>query len=168
MPREKWFISDTHFFHTNIIRFCGRPFADAHAMNEHMVENWNKLVKPGDLVYHLGDVALNHTDKELTSLLHRLNGRKRLIVGNHDRIKSPVLQICFEKIELWKGFHEHNFTCSHMPLKQGHFRDGEYNVHGHIHNSPAKMEPCYINISVEVVGYAPVHVDTLVAEIAKR
>jgi calcineurin-like phosphoesterase family protein len=166
---EKWFISDTHFFHDNIIRFCSRPFASAAEMNEKMIDNWNGLVKDGDLVYHLGDVACGYSsfsDKEFSTLLSRLKGRKRLIVGNHDPLKNDSIHRFFEKIELWKGFHEHNFTASHMPLKQGHFRDGEFNVHGHVHNN-SLQDAHYLNLSVEVRDYAPVHLDTICAEIKK-
>jgi calcineurin-like phosphoesterase family protein len=166
---EKWFISDTHFFHENIIQFCGRPFANAELMNEALVANWNSVVGPNDYVYHLGDVACGYssfTNRELSELLHSLNGRKRLIVGNHDPIKSTVIQNCFEKIELWKGFKEHNFTASHMPLREGGFRDGAFNVHGHIHNNVID-DPKYINVSVEQINYKPIHIDEIGALIAK-
>jgi calcineurin-like phosphoesterase family protein len=168
--KEKWFISDTHFFHENIIKYCNRPFKDAQEMNEVLVENWNKVVKPNDNVYHLGDVACGYGQDErgLSTLLHSLNGNKRLIVGNHDRLKSPALHRAFEKIELWKGFNipcKGAFTCSHIPLPLHHLRDGDVCVHGHIHNNVLANSTGYINVSVEVRGYAPVHLDTILTEI---
>lgn len=54
-------------------------------MNEALIENWNNVVGPEDSVYHMGDVALGKWD-EWDKSLSRLNGRKRLIVGNHDRL----------------------------------------------------------------------------------
>lgn len=78
-----FFTSDHHFGHANIIKFCNRPFANVEEMNEIMIERWNEKVAPDDEVYHLGDVAL--TDKEnLAAILDRLNGKKYLIVGNHE------------------------------------------------------------------------------------
>ena len=159
---EKWFISDTHFFHENIIRFCNRPFEDAQSMNEFMIDRWNTLIRPSDKVYHLGDVACGYAgdDKKLGNLLSRLNGKKRLIVGNHDNIKSPALHKYFEKIELWYGDKKWGFTCSHIPLPLNHLRDGDFCVHGHIHNN-LESDLHYINVCVEHHRYEPVHIDEI-------
>lgn len=168
-----WFTSDHHFFHENILKFRGadgnliRPgFASVDEMNWHMVERWNSVVKPQDKVWHLGDVAFKTVDKaeQLDALLSKLHGHKRLLVGNHDNIKSPVIQKHFEKIELWKGFKDEGFTCSHIPLMLGSLRDGSVCVHGHIHQNMMK-EKGYINMCVEVRDYTPVHMDALVKEV---
>lgn len=50
-----FFTSDTHFNHTNIIRFCNRPFKDVAHMNETIIANWNSVVGPDDIIFHLGD-----------------------------------------------------------------------------------------------------------------
>lgn len=159
---EKWFISDTHFFHENIIRFCERPFQDAQQMNEFMVDKWNRTVAPGDKVYHLGDVACGFggDDSKLGNLLGRLNGKKRLVVGNHDNLKSVSLQKHFEKLELWYGQKKWGFTCSHIPLPLEHLRDGNFCVHGHIHNA-IKNDPHYINVCVEHTLYGLLNIDDI-------
>lgn len=164
-----WFISDTHFFHDNIIHFCGRPFANSDLMNECLIQNWNEVVKPQDKVYHLGDVACgNHNDKELGRLLSQLNGHKRLIVGNHDNVKSPAIQKYFDKIQLWNGFYIDGigFTTSHIPLPLEHLRDGKFCVHGHIHNH-LHSDPHYINVCVEHTGYGPMHIDLIAVQMKK-
>lgn len=163
---DKWFISDTHFFHSNIIKYCNRPFENADVMDETMIQNWNNTVKPNDKVYHLGDVALGFggDDKKLGNLLRRLNGKKRLIAGNHDNLKSVSLQTFFEKIEIWYGNKDWGFTCSHIPLPLTHLRDGKVNVHGHIHNN-VEDNPRYISVCVERRNYTPVHLDTILTEI---
>ncbi len=70
----------------------------------------------------------------------------------------------FDKVMFWHGFKDENFTASHMPLRLEGLRDGDFNVHGHIHQN--KMEdPHYINVSVEVRDYTPVNMDTIVFEI---
>lgn len=159
---EKWFISDTHFFHENIIQYCGRPFANAELMNENMVNNWNSVVNHNDYVYHLGDVACGYggDERALAELLFSLNGRKRLIVGNHDHLKSPALHKAFEKIELWKGFKEEDFTCIHIPIELGSLRDGTFCVHGHLHNN-LKENSHYINVCVEHTDFTPINLDTI-------
>ena len=53
-----FFTSDTHFNHANIIRFCNRPFKDVSHMNEAIISNWNRVVGPEDIVFHLGDFCL--------------------------------------------------------------------------------------------------------------
>lgn len=174
MP-DKWFISDTHFFHENILNFKDndgnliRHFYDAVEMNERMIENWNARVKPQDKVYHLGDVAVGVKEqKAFTELMHRLNGHKRLCLGNHDHIRSPAYQV-FEKIDLWTGgrFKSWNFVCSHIPLRHDQMRDGDYNVHGHIHQNLID-DPRYINVCVEHTDYKPVHMDEILATIKNR
>ena len=81
-----WFTSDTHFYHSNIIRYCDRPFKHADEMNEILIENWNRVVQPDDQIYHLGDFAFCPPDKA-ANIARRLHGKKFLLKGNHDRTK---------------------------------------------------------------------------------
>lgn len=82
-----WFTADLHFGHANIISYSGRPFADATAMNQALIERWNASIHPDDTVWVLGDVALGRIDETL-ALVGELNGRKLLLTGNHDRCCS--------------------------------------------------------------------------------
>lgn len=139
-------------------------------MNEAMIDNWNKVVKPQDHVWHLGDVAMGQSDGAHHRLLQRLNGHKRLVVGNHDKLKSKSLHCNFQKIELWRGFHEYGFTCVHIPLQIEQLRDGQVCVHGHIHTNLVldkfkKPDPRYINVCVEHTNYTPVHLDEIIARV---
>ena len=83
----RFFTSDTHFGHRNILKYTDRHlrYRDVDHMNEEIVHAWNSQVGPDDEVYHLGDVALGPW-VEWDSILTRLNGFKILVVGNHDRI----------------------------------------------------------------------------------
>ena len=165
---EKWFTSDHHFFHTNILKFVDdqghrirHPFQSLEEMHEYMIERWNSVVKDNDYVYHLGDVTFQYHGP-FNNLMSRLKGKKRLIVGN--QIWNPNLMRWFEKADLWKGFKEGNFTCTHMPHRLESLRDGAFNVHGHTHQN--MMEDLrYINVSVEVRDYTPVHYDQILKEI---
>lgn len=81
----RYWTSDTHLGHRRIIELCDRPFADVEEMNREIIDRWNFIVQPDDEVWHLGDVALG-TIAETLPLIGKLNGRKKLIVGNHDRV----------------------------------------------------------------------------------
>jgi calcineurin-like phosphoesterase family protein len=75
--------SDQHIGHRNIIRYCDRPFIDVDHMRETIIARYNETVGRNDLVYHLGDVAMD--ERLVAPFLARLNGRKILIPGNHDK-----------------------------------------------------------------------------------
>ena len=169
MVHEKWFISDTHFFHENIIQYCGRPFANADLMNENLVANWNKVVGEHDYVYHLGDWFVGGNDRQRNEILWSLNGKIRFIVGNHDEalLKRKSSLNRFEKIMYWKGFAENNFTATHVPHELKRLRDGAFNVHGHIHNN-MEDDLHYINVCVEHRDYTPVHMDQILLEIKEN
>jgi len=170
MKNNLWFISDTHFNHSNILnfqdkngkKFRGDIFSSVEEMNEIMIQNWNSLVKPQDKIYHLGDVFFG-SQTEANKILSRLNGKKRLILGNHDKLnKHSILLNHFEKIMMWWP-HE-RMIFSHVPLAKDQMRtrSGDaFNVHGHIHQneSPSKF---HCNVSVEKTNFSPVHFDELV------
>ena len=78
-----YFTSDTHFYHSNIIGFCKRPFKNVEDMNETLIENWNRVVSQDDIVFHLGDFCMGGSH-EWTKILNRLNGKIYLTLGNHD------------------------------------------------------------------------------------
>lgn len=81
-----FFTSDTHFHHANIIRYSNRPFRDSVEMNNKLIENWNAVVQPDDVIYHLGDFTFGRDDYMLESVLNRLNGYIIFIEGNHDKL----------------------------------------------------------------------------------
>ena len=163
---EIWVISDTHFNHENIIQYCGRPFANADLMNECLVDNWNEVVKPQDKVYHLGDVYMGSSPEHPFSILSKLNGKKRLILGNHDSGRDQNLLKAFQKIDVWRMFPEFGLLLTHVPvhestLQKGRFRErGLLNVHGHIHTNPSPEGP-YRCVCVEHIDYRPINIEEL-------
>jgi len=167
-----WFISDTHFGHRNILTFKeedGRPvrgqFSTVEEMNEHMINEWNKLVKPQDKVYHLGDVGFGSFIND--GILYRLTGKKRLVLGNHDDryLKNNEFTKHFDKIMLWRVFKGFDFICTHVPLREDQFRDGcTFNVHGHIHTRPLASKN-HAAVCVELTDYRPLHLDEVMQKI---
>lgn len=154
MPRDIWFIADTHFGHERVIRFGKRPFANVKEMDEALCANWSDRVRPQDLIYHLGDIAWN---SDGLKLFEALPGTKRLILGNHDngRLCAPLVQ----RLELFRRFPDDGFIASHMPMMPERGRE-PVNVHGHVHAVDVE-HPAYVNVSVEKTDYRPLHIDEL-------
>lgn len=156
------------FNHVNILKFedsngkkfRGELFTDVDHMNETMIDNWNRLVMPSDHIYHLGDVFFGSVDKA-DLIMSRLNGKKRLIVGNHDDIskRKDFYHKHFEKIMLWnfweKRIEGEKILFSHVPVHEGSFGKADLNVHGHIHQQK-NISDIHINLSVEKTNYTPV------------
>ena len=167
-----YFISDTHFNHENIIKYCKRPFKSIKEMNETLIKNWNSVVKNDDTIYHLGDLALGNLD-DFKEIAQRLNGNKILIRGNHDKWKVKDYESLGFKvlknppIEL----EEYKLILSHTPRPDKEIKDGYINVHGHIHNKVLNDLSYYppesfdskkhINISVDVTNFTPVSLDDI-------
>lgn len=177
---DTWVISDTHLHHANILKFVDsktgirvRPeFDTVDEMDEYMLDTWNSVVKPGDKVYHLGDVFIGDKDK-FKKIWPKFNGSKNLIVGNHDDIRFLVSGGFFKSVYLERKFRDFKLHLSHIPLHQSQHETGMpgsgnffVNCHGHIHQNPSPPGR-YINVSVEAVKYTPVNIEDLAAQAAK-
>lgn len=125
-------------------------------MDEVMIANWNSVVGQYDKIYHLGDVCFNLT--RYHSIMPRLNGKKRLILGNHDKFNMGDYMKHFGEIkESWQPLR--NVLFSHRPVLLGeedHHKKIVLNVHGHTHQHVIK-DKRYLNICVEQTNYTPIH-----------
>ena len=158
-----WFISDTHFNHENIIKYCNRPFETKEEMDEYMIKKWNSVVKEGDIVYHLGDFALGLGFDEYLKLISKLQGDIILIYGNHDRKGVGFMsRVGFKEVHK-KKLILGNYILSHKPQEENQIPEGFINCHGHIHNHSYNEKIIdkskYKNLSVEVLDYTPIWVD---------
>jgi calcineurin-like phosphoesterase family protein len=159
---NKWFISDTHFSHTNIIRYAGRPFQTVDEMNDRLVKNWNGLVAPEDTIFFLGDFGLGKTDF-LTNLCGRLHGHKVCIRGNHDGTPAKMHKIGFSLVleSAFLKIGHHLVELIHIPSYPAppHFQ-----LHGHVHEKrPNTIIDRQLNLCVEVWDYRPVSEKTLIS-----
>lgn len=95
-----FYTSDSHFGHENVIRYCARPFKDVDEMNRALIDRWNAKVAETDDVYVLGDFAFRCKTSPL-SIIRNLNGRKHLVIGNHDhtRMKDAAALTAFVEAE---------------------------------------------------------------------
>lgn len=144
-----FFTSDTHFNHTNIIKYCDRPFASIEEMNETLIDNWNSVVGPKDIIFHLGDFSFGG-ELEWTKILRRLNGRVYLILGNHDlNTMGQGLISGFEHVamEMRIQIGNQKIYLNHFPFLcfEGESKD-VWQLFGHVHtrksfNSLSTSEP---------------------------
>ena len=126
---KTYLFSDSHLNHGKIATYCQRPenFTD-------LIElGWNRTVKPDDVVIHLGDVAIGDIAAS-RAILDRLQGRKILVRGNHDRKHSNTW---------WMTKGGFDFSCDSMTFRgcllthepANHLpSDCTLNIHGHLHN----------------------------------
>ena len=128
--------SDTHFGHAGVCRFLTntgeklRPWDNPDDMDEEMVKRWNETVKPNDKVYHLGDVVIN---RKSLAIMHRLNGDKVLIKGNHDIFKMNEYTPHFRDI---RAYHVMDgMILSHIPIHEASLGRFGTNIHGHLHSN---------------------------------
>lgn len=163
------FIADLHLGHTNMA--LKRGFATAEEHDEHIISQWNKKVHKRDTVYILGDVTMESSKPY--PLLNRMNGLKRVVLGNHDMAKDiPELLKYVHSVSgmvKYKGI-----WLTHCPV---HERELEFrvsrNIHGHIHEERIMQlesfgfkdewvpHDKYHCVSCEHVDYTPVTLEEL-------
>ena len=183
--------SDEHYHHKNILTYISRPYDSVEAMNEDMIIRHNSIVKPEDVVYHIGDFTLSRT--AVTQILPRLNGIHHLIAGNHDAChpvmsKSPeklsnarqkYFDAGFKTIELEGSIKIGEFDClmSHFPYydpnpefdqryeKLRPRDEGKVLLHGHVHlcwkTKLSREGSLMINVGVDVNDYRPISVEEI-------
>lgn len=174
-----YFTSDYHFFHSNVIIFDKRPFLfdetlgfphykdkdksnlDIVSMNETLIENWNNVVGPNDVVFYLGDLSWRDmkSTKEITD---RLNGKIYFIMGNHDDYKLinslDRFEMIADYIELWvqygKDKNDRIQIClMHYPILQWNRKQhGSYMIHGHSHGNLMEFNSELYNQKIMDVG----------------
>jgi calcineurin-like phosphoesterase family protein len=155
MPNT-WFTADTHFGHDNIIKYCSRPFKTFYEMDEALISRFNEVVRRGDLVYHLGDLAWSSYD--LQALFERLNTKSlHLILGNHDKHKLSEYQRWFQWVGDLKSItiDSQQVVLCHYPMRswksKGH---GGFQLYGHCHGS-LPGEGRQMDIGVDTNNFYP-------------
>ena len=174
-------VSDTHFGHAGVCRFTRddgvtklRPWTDPDEMDEAMVKAWNERVKPTDKVYHLGDVVIN---RKALSILHRLNGDKVLIRGNHDIFRDEDYRQHFREL---RAYHVMNgMILSHIPIHEESLGRFGTNIHGHLHanrvmvrgfnKKPVEIDVRYHCVCVEQTpDFAPILFEDVIKRIQEE
>lgn len=143
----RYYISDCHFYHDSLNPAMDmRGFENGEAMNEYMLQKWNEKVRKNDEVVILGDFSVNK-GIQTNDLLHSLNGKKYLIIGNHDHFLNDKSfdRSLFEWIEYYKEINDNNrkVILSHYPVFCYHGQNRitnagnpmTYMLYGHVHNT---------------------------------
>lgn len=154
------FCSDPHFSHLNMAK--KRGFSDVYSHDENIIAQWNLVVNKKDTTWILGDITMEKRDYEI---LNRLNGYKRVILGNHDmgnNIETMLKYInSIHGIVKLRSKEYGNIWLTHCPV---HPQELEYrvnyNIHGHVHENTLK-DKRYINVSMENINYIPKTLDEL-------
>jgi calcineurin-like phosphoesterase family protein len=161
---SKFFSADLHLGHKNIIDFCDRPFTtldghpDTDAMFKMFVRNFNAVMKPGDELYILGDLAFDW--KMAREFLRAVPGQKFMIWGNHDPKRNADRDQLADLIQVGKDIMETGLSdgtkvvMCHYPMlrwNKGHF--GSVMLHGHTHGGCTYPYPMRIlDVGVDSVA----------------
>jgi len=167
---RRYIISDTHFNSFSVANICNRPFKSLKEMNETMIKNWNHVVKENDIIYHLGDFVDDSMfqTNNIKEFREKLNGRIRIILGNHDRYipYSEWLKFGFDRVYDQPIVIDNFIMLSHEPLFLNDLANSNakayLNIHGHVHGNIFNNSH-YVNVCVEKINYSPVNLDKLVA-----
>jgi len=169
-PDKVWFTADTHFGHANIIKFSGRPFADAAGMDAELIRRWNETVPEDGIVFHLGDFCKGNAGA-WNDILYRLNGRIYLILGNHDmkvfrQGYTGRFELVTEQMTIRVGGQA--IVMNHYPFLcyGGSYRD-VWQLFGHVHSGPRSntgldlprlrhLFPLQYDVGVDNNDYRPV------------
>ena len=176
-----WFTSDNHFGHENIIKFSNRPFYNVDEMDATMVMRWNEVVKPTDIVYHLGDFCLGDATAS-RKYFAALNGVVR-ILGNtwhHDRrwmksimytgldaentvdILPPMVVLEFH--EYGDGKYPQVLVLCHYPLVEWDRKHyGAWHLHGHCHGNYHYSSGKAFDVGVDPQNFYPISLEEVAA-----
>jgi calcineurin-like phosphoesterase family protein len=169
----KLYTADTHFNHEGIRRQYRTHWESVDAMNQALIDNWNAVVRPGDLVYHLGDFALRsrYNAWDIDFIISQLKGQIILIRGNHDDKNMKQYEEWFVKVDYLAYIKEEDgskIMLCHYPMRSWRTSiHGSFHLHGHCHG---KIEPHgrSQDVGMDVIGFAPIRWEPIKEMILKR
>jgi calcineurin-like phosphoesterase family protein len=159
-----WFTADEHYGHRNILHYCAETrgkFASIGEMDAHIIEQNNLLVKPGDIVVHVGDFTLS-SKAQAADYVRRLKGQHVFLVGSHDYWLRGA-----HSHEIWEHSIEgqHVVAC-HYAMRvwpRSHYNSFQLYGHSHSHLPPAGKQ---LDVGVDGHGFKPWSFDEIVAHMA--
>jgi len=157
-----FWVSDEHYFHTNIIRYTNRPFENAHEMNKELIRRHNEVTGTEDRIIHCGDFTLENV-RLAGSIITQLNGKHTFLRGSHDYWLPSTAPFIWEKTI--DGIHV--VACHYAMRSWPRSHYGSIQAYGHSHG---KIEPLYNqwDIGVDNNNYYPVSFEQLINKIEER
>lgn len=162
-----WITSDLHLNHENIIKYCNRPFNSIEEMNNTLIDNWNNVVAPEDVIICLGDFCLGQKSN-VEKFVSRLNGNKLLVIGNHDRATEEFYRTAGFRKAVKKMdamiYKDVPILFSHCPVELK--EDGNVvNIHGHLHWKDKKdIDDRHFDASADRLNFTPILLDDIIKE----
>lgn len=155
-----YFSSDYHFGHTNVLNFDKRPFKNLDEMHETIISNHNEIVTNDDILYILGDVSMKLDHIKVAEILNKMNGKKILIKGNHDKglLRHPEFRNCFESIHDYLEIkHNHTMLCLfHYPIDEWNATHrGSIHLYGHTHTKEKELNGKALNVGIMNHNFYP-------------
>lgn len=129
-----YFISDTHFGNKKHIGYCQRPFESTEEMDIEIIKNINRVVKPKDTLYFLGDFCHKGDNPKPYREQIKCNNI-HLLLGNHD-IETKFNK-GFKSISLIKEIHysKQRIIMCHYPMRAWpKSYKNSWMLYGHVHN----------------------------------
>ena len=175
--RDVFITADHHFGHTNILRFCNRPFPNIYEHDKELIKRWNSLISKDALIYYVGDLMFRNAKHPLY-YKEKLNGEIKIIRGNHDKQKVLKEFEWYQNLPIIIG----EFTCllNHRPCYRPDapdpFHDNDVNVNpmnydfiisGHTHKFPLFRWKS-LNVGVDLHDFYPLHMDQVYALLTQR
>jgi calcineurin-like phosphoesterase family protein len=170
---KKFFTADHHFGHENIIKHCKRPFADVEEMNRVMVERWNAVVGPNDIVYHVGDIAYKFSRTDLRKIREQLNGQIYLVPGNHDKVALEMRdawKLLPQCAEVSIGSPRQRIVLCHYALRVWNLSfHGAWHLYGHSHGTlPDNPHSLSFDVGVDCTNFTPMSEEEVIAKMTVK
>ena len=170
-----FFTADSHVGHHGILSprmHAPRPFAGIEEHDETIVARWNAVVRPYDTVWHLGDFCYRCTEAYALGIFRRLNGRRFLVRGNHDKVAArlpwdgPIVDVARAVVQDREG--PQGLFLSHYAHRVWpRMHRGDIHLYGHSHGSlPGTATST--DVGVDCFDWRPVTLDEIRIRLAEN
>ena len=162
----EFFTAVTHLGHTNIIKYCNRPFDDIEHHDQVIIDNINQKVKTNDELYIVGYFAFcgpppNHN----RDMINCKN--VHLVIGSHDYRKGFNPRTVFDRVDkimdvqICKNGKKYYIVLCHWPIRSWHKSHyGTWHLYGHVHgNLPDDITSRSFDVGVDVHNFFPLSFD---------